>query len=129
MLCRWGYWRPGSTAAGSTAASWPSGGRLFDSGLRARLSCGLLLLDEARPVPAQGFASISEGLPAFLERIALPTFTLSFIYIALFARITRAAMLEVLNEDYIRTAHAKGLKEHVVLVKHALRNAAIPSFR
>ncbi len=76
--------------------------------------------------PAQGFASISEGLPAFLERIALPTFTLSFIYIALFARITRAAMLEVLNEDYIRTAHAKGLKEHVVLVKHALRNAAIP---
>ena len=76
--------------------------------------------------PAQGFASIRDGLPAFLERIALPTVTLSFIYIALFARITRTAMLEVLNEDYIRTAHAKGLKERVVLVKHALRNAAIP---
>lgn len=76
--------------------------------------------------PAQGFTSISEGLPAFLKHIALPTVTLSFIYIALFARITRTAMLEVLNEDYIRTAHAKGLKERVVLVRHALRNAAIP---
>ncbi|MCW0234898.1 MAG: ABC transporter permease [Ferrovibrio sp.] len=76
--------------------------------------------------PAQGFAPLRDGLPAFLERIALPTVTLSFIYIALFARITRTAMLEVLNEDYIRTAHAKGLKEHVVLVRHALRNAAIP---
>lgn len=76
--------------------------------------------------PAQGFASLSEGLPAFLARIALPTLALSFIYIALFARITRAAMLDVLGEDYIRTAHAKGLKERVVLVKHALRNAAIP---
>lgn len=76
--------------------------------------------------PAQGFASLREGLPAFLARIALPMLALSFIYIALFARITRAAMLDVLGEDYIRTAHAKGLKERVVLVKHALRNAAIP---
>lgn len=77
-------------------------------------------------LPVQGFASLSEGVLPFLERIALPMVTLSFIYIALFARITRAAMLEVLGEDYIRTAHAKGLKENVVLVKHALRNAAIP---
>lgn len=76
--------------------------------------------------PVQGFTSIREGVPAFLHRIALPTLALSFIYIALFARITRAAMLDVLGEDYIRTAHAKGLKDHVVLVKHALRNAAIP---
>ena len=77
-------------------------------------------------LPVQGFASLSEGLPAFAARITLPTIGLSFIYIALFARITRAAMLDVLGEDYIRTAHAKGLKDHVVLVKHALRNAAIP---
>ena len=77
-------------------------------------------------LPVQGFASLSEGILPFLERITLPMVTLSFIYIALFARITRAAMLEVLGEDYIRTAHAKGLKENVVLVKHALRNAAIP---
>lgn len=76
--------------------------------------------------PVQGFAPLGSGLGPFLERIALPTLTLSFIYIALFARITRAAMLEVLGEDYIRTAHAKGLSEHVVLVHHALRNAAIP---
>lgn len=77
-------------------------------------------------LPVQGFASLSEGLLPFLERIILPTLTLSFIYIALFARITRAAMLEVLGEDYIRTAHAKGLNESTVLVKHALRNAAVP---
>lgn len=77
-------------------------------------------------LPVQGFTSLSEGLPAFLYNITLPTLALSFIYIALFARITRAAMLEVLGEDYIRTAHAKGLAEHVVLTRHALRNAAIP---
>lgn len=77
-------------------------------------------------LPVQGFASLTEGLLPFLERIALPTLTLSFIYIALFARITRAAMLEVLGEDYIRTAHAKGLDESTVLVRHALRNAAVP---
>jgi len=76
--------------------------------------------------PVQGFTPLSAGLLPFLERITLPTITLSFIYIALFARITRAAMLEVLGEDYIRTAHAKGLPESTVLVSHALRNAAIP---
>jgi peptide/nickel transport system permease protein len=76
--------------------------------------------------PVQGFASLGDGLLPFAERIALPTLTLSFIYIALFARITRAAMLEVLGEDYIRTAHAKGLSESAVLVRHALRNAAVP---
>src|SRR5690606_33812361 len=77
-------------------------------------------------LPVQGFTPISEGLLPFLHNIALPTLALSFIYIALFARITRAAMLEVLGEDYIRTAYAKGLKERVVLTRHALRNAAVP---
>ena len=77
-------------------------------------------------LPVQGFTPIGEGLLPFLENIALPTLALSFIYIALFARITRAAMLEVLGEDYIRTAYAKGLKQRVVLTRHALRNAAIP---
>ncbi len=76
--------------------------------------------------PVQGFTSLGDGLLPFAQRIALPTLTLSFIYIALFARITRAAMLEVLGEDYIRTAHAKGLSESAVLVRHALRNAAVP---
>ncbi len=77
-------------------------------------------------LPVQGFTPIGESLPDFFRQIAMPTLALSFIYIALFARITRSAMLEVLREDYIRTAHAKGLPESVILVKHALRNAAVP---
>lgn len=77
-------------------------------------------------LPVQGFTPLSEGLLPFLENLALPVLALSFIYIALFARITRAAMLEVLGEDYIRTAYAKGLRERVVLTRHALRNAAVP---
>ncbi|MBX3456347.1 ABC transporter permease [Ferrovibrio sp.] len=77
-------------------------------------------------LPVQGFTPIGANLPNFLRQIAMPTLALSFIYIALFARITRSAMLEVLREDYIRTAQAKGLPESVILVKHALRNAAVP---
>jgi peptide/nickel transport system permease protein len=77
-------------------------------------------------LPVQGFTSIREGLWPFLQILILPTLALSFIYIALFARITRAAMLEVLGEDYIRTALAKGLPDSVVLIRHALRNAAVP---
>lgn len=76
--------------------------------------------------PVQGFAPISEGLGAFLERIALPTFTLTLLYIALIARITRTSMLEILGEDYIRTARAKGLREGWVLMRHALRNCSVP---
>ncbi|RWR26067.1 ABC transporter permease [Sinirhodobacter populi] len=74
----------------------------------------------------QGFRSISKGVGPFLERAVLPSLTLASIYIALIARMTRAALLEVLGEDYIRTARAKGLREHVVLFHHALRNAAVP---
>src|SRR6476660_6415175 len=60
-------------------------------------------------LPVQGFRSISSGLGPFLERIILPTCTLSFIYVALIARMTRASMLDVLGEDYVRTARAKGI--------------------
>jgi peptide/nickel transport system permease protein len=56
----------------------------------------------------------------------LPSFTLGLVYMALIARMTRASVLEVLREDYIRTAHAKGLQPHVVLLWHALKNAALP---
>ncbi len=70
--------------------------------------------------------SIADGLWPFLYRLILPSVTLSVIFIALFARITRASMLDVLGEDYIRTAHAKGLSERVVLIRHGLRNAAVP---
>ena len=77
-------------------------------------------------LPVQGYVSPTEGLWPFLQRLVLPTLTLSVIYIALIARITRASVLEVLGEDYIRTAHAKGVVERRVLVRHALANAAVP---
>lgn len=77
-------------------------------------------------VPVQGFRSITKGVGPFLERAVLPSLTLSSIYIALIARMTRASMLDVLGEDYIRTARAKGLSENIVLFRHALRNAAVP---
>jgi peptide/nickel transport system permease protein len=76
--------------------------------------------------PVQGYRSISGGFWPFLDHLLLPALTLSVIYIALIARMTRASMLEVLGEDYVRTAYAKGLKERVVLLRHALRNAAVP---
>ncbi|WP_375454296.1 ABC transporter permease [uncultured Methylobacterium sp.] len=79
-----------------------------------------------RLLPVQGYVSISEGLWPFLTRLILPTLTLSVIYIALIARTTRSSVLEVLGEDYIRTARAKGVTEARVLRRHALRNAAIP---
>ena len=77
-------------------------------------------------LPVQGYASLSEGFAPFIEHLILPSIALGLIYGALIARITRAAMLEVLSQDYIRTAQAKGLSEGKVLVGHALRNAAIP---
>jgi len=81
---------------------------------------------DLRLLPVQGFRSITTGFGAFFERMILPTLALSFIYIALIARITRASMLEVLGEDYVRTARAKGIGETGVLLRHALRNAAVP---
>jgi len=77
-------------------------------------------------LPVQGYRSIAAGFWPFLERLILPAVTLSVIYVALIARITRASMLEVMNEDYIRTARAKGLTDFVVLIRHGLRTAAIP---
>ncbi|WP_209425261.1 ABC transporter permease [Pararhodobacter sp. SW119] len=81
---------------------------------------------ELRWFPVQGFRSITDGLQPFLERITLPTLTLTLLYVALIARITRTSMLEILGEDYIRTAHAKGLSETRVLMRHALRNCSVP---
>jgi peptide/nickel transport system permease protein len=77
-------------------------------------------------LPVQGYKPIGEGFIPFIKSIILPSLTLSVIYIALIARITRASMLEVLDEDYIRTARAKGQLEWKVLLLHALRNAAVP---
>lgn len=76
--------------------------------------------------PVQGYTSISKDFVAFLQSLALPTFALGMFYIALIARISRASMLEVLGEDYIRTARAKGASELSTLMLHALKNAAVP---
>lgn len=75
--------------------------------------------------PVQGYSRISEGVGAWLMSLVLPCVNLALLYIALITRMTRATVLEVLQEDYIRTARAKGLGVLPVLV-HALRNAAIP---
>jgi len=77
-------------------------------------------------LPVQGYVRLSEGFLPFLRHLILPAITLSVIYMALIARVTRAAVLEALGEDYIRTARAKGLPELRVLVRHALANAAVP---
>lgn len=76
--------------------------------------------------PVQGYRAPTEDFFGFLLRAILPSLTLATIYVALIARMTRASMLEVLGEDYIRTARAKGVKENSVLFRHALRNAAVP---
>jgi peptide/nickel transport system permease protein len=81
---------------------------------------------QLRLVPVQGYTPLADGFWPFLQRLVLPSVTLSVIYIALIARITRASVLEVLTEDYIRTARAKGLSERRVLFRHALLNAAVP---
>lgn len=76
--------------------------------------------------PVQGYQRLSDGFGGFLYRLILPSITLSIVYVALLARMTRTSVLEVLNEDYVRTARAKGLSPTKVLVRHALRNAAVP---
>jgi peptide/nickel transport system permease protein len=77
-------------------------------------------------LPVQGYVSFHKGFVPFLQHLILPSLTLGIVYMALIARMTRASMLEVLREDYIRTAHAKGLKPYVVLLWHALKNASLP---
>jgi peptide/nickel transport system permease protein len=77
-------------------------------------------------LPVQGYVRISDNFFLFVKHLILPAITLSVIYIALIARVTRASVLEALGEDYIRTARAKGLPEMRVLVRHALANAAVP---
>jgi peptide/nickel transport system permease protein len=77
-------------------------------------------------LPVQGYRPISEGLWEWFRHLVLPSLALGTVYMALIARITRASMLDVLAQDYIRTAQAKGLPPESVLVGHALKNAAVP---
>ncbi|MFL9924080.1 ABC transporter permease [Herbaspirillum lusitanum] len=79
-----------------------------------------------RWLPVQGYTRIADGVGPWLAHLVLPAIAISIIYIALIARVTRAAVAEALTEDYIRTARAKGISELRVLMRHALANAAIP---
>jgi peptide/nickel transport system permease protein len=79
-----------------------------------------------RWLPVQGYAPIGEGFGPWIERLVLPSIALGLAYVALIARITRTAMLDVLAEDYIRTAKAKGVATRPMLLKHALKNAGVP---
>ena len=93
----------------------------------------IILLASIFPVfPVSGMRGIeSSGLGwadvvDVLHHLVLPAFTLGLVYLAQYSRLSRAAMLDVLGADYIRTARAKGLPERLVLYKHALRNAVLP---
>ena len=81
-------------------------------------------------LPVQGYKALlgtkGASLWEWMRQLILPWMTLAMIYVALIARVTRASVSEALTEDYIRTARAKGLTERVVLLRHALSNAAVP---
>jgi peptide/nickel transport system permease protein len=121
-----------------TLAAWRSG-RAAD-----RLSMGFAVIGFSLPVfvlcylliflfsvklgwlPVQGYRPLSEGAWQFFRHLALPSLALGLVYSALIARITRASMLEVLGQDYMRTARAKGLGLWRMVFRHALKNAAVP---
>ena len=77
-------------------------------------------------LPVQGYVPLAEGLWACVRSLLLPALALGSVYVALIARVTRATMLEVLGQDYMRTARAKGLAPASLLFVHALKNAAVP---
>jgi len=77
-------------------------------------------------LPVQGYRPFADGLWPWLSHLILPSVALGTVYMALIARITRAAMLDVLSQDYVRTANAKGVPPSAVLTRHALKNAAVP---
>ncbi len=101
----------------------------------AAFSCPVFLIGYAgvqqfartwRLLPVQGYTALADGFWPFLQHLILPAASLGLVYTALLARMTRSTMLEVLGEDYIRTARAKGLGVVPVLLRHGLRNAAVP---
>jgi peptide/nickel transport system permease protein len=76
--------------------------------------------------PTQGYTPLSDGVFACLNGLILPGMALALLYASLLARVTRASLLEVLSEDYIRTANAKGLTPARITIRHALSNSAVP---
>lgn len=81
---------------------------------------------QLRIFPVAGFSSLSNGLFDYLKFLILPSLAASNTFMSLIIRMTRASTLEVLRQDYVRTARAKGLAENVVLFRHAVKNAALP---
>jgi peptide/nickel transport system permease protein len=77
-------------------------------------------------LPVQGYTPLAQGIGPWIKNLILPAITLGTVYIALIARITRATMLDVLQQDYIRTARSKGVAQNSILFLHALKNAAVP---
>ena len=77
-------------------------------------------------LPVQGYAPFAEGFVTWIRHLVLPSIALGLAYVALIARITRTTMLDVLSEDYMRTARAKGVATGPLLMKHALKNAGVP---
>lgn len=121
-----------------TIAAWRMGGWL-DRGLMAFSVLGFsipvfvvgyvliyVFALELRWFPVQGYTRIARGVWPWFRQLVLPCLALALIYVALLARVTRAAVSEALTEDYVRTARAKGISEAMVLVRHALSNAAVP---
>ncbi|MER9368447.1 ABC transporter permease [Mesorhizobium sp. M0518] len=119
-------------------AAWRSGG-LVDRILTAFATLGFsvpvfvvgffliyLFAIRTRWLPVQGYQPIDDGFGPWFVHLILPTVTLSVPYIAFIARIARASMLEVLSEDYMRTAAAKGASSYSMLFHHALKNAGVP---
>ncbi len=76
--------------------------------------------------PVQGYSRLAGGVGPWLRSLVLPATTLSIVYVALIARVTRAAVAEAMTEDFIRTARAKGISEARLLLRHGLANAAVP---
>jgi peptide/nickel transport system permease protein len=78
-------------------------------------------------LPAAGYVPLSDGVWPWLSRLLMPMATLTFTLVAHASRLTRSSLLEVLQTQYVRAARAKGLPEHVVLIRHALRNGLLPT--
>jgi peptide/nickel transport system permease protein len=85
-----------------------------------------LLASVLNLLPVQGYQPLSSGFWPFLQHLILPALALALAYVALIARVTRASMLDVLSQDYVRTAKAKGVMPRAILFRHALKNAAVP---
>ena len=81
---------------------------------------------QLRWLPVQGYKPIAQGVGPWIRSLVLPSITLGCVYIALIARITRATVIETLQQDYIRTARAKGVAWRRLLFVHALKNASVP---